>query len=59
MELLMAELEMLGNQKDLLEKELSSGEFDHEQLHLKSEELVNVRNQIDEKEMRWLELSEM
>jgi hypothetical protein len=41
-----------------LRVELNSGILDHEQLHQKSEELMQLKK-IDEKEMRWLELSEM
>lgn len=59
LELLEEELEALGNKKESLENELNSGELNHEQLHQKSEELMHLRKQIDEKEMRWLELSEM
>ncbi len=59
MEILEKELERMGQQIDQLENELNSGVLDHEQLHQKSEELMLVREKIDEKEMRWLELSEM
>ncbi len=59
MELLEEELEEMGNKIKTLENELSSGKLDHEQLHRKSEELVQIKKLIDEKELRWLELSEM
>jgi ABC transport system ATP-binding/permease protein len=59
LELLEEELEAIGQKKEQLEVELSSGELEHEQLHQKSEELEQLRKLIDLKEMRWLELSEM
>ncbi len=58
-ELLEEELNELENLKVQLEKSLSSGELGHEQLHRKSEELMQVKEKIDEKEMRWLELNEL
>jgi ABC transport system ATP-binding/permease protein len=58
-ELLEKELDLLGKKTKQLEIELSSGDLDHEQLHQKSEELMQIRNLIDEKELRWLELSEI
>lgn len=51
-----AELEKL---KISLEESLNSGTLNHEDLYAKSEEIVNIKHQLDEKELRWLELSEL
>jgi ABC transport system ATP-binding/permease protein len=59
METLEIELKGLEQQIVLLESELNSGILNHEQLHLKSEELSRIKTLTDEKEMRWLELSEL
>lgn len=53
------ELSQMGKQKQELEAILHSGELDHEQLHQKSEELMKLNDALDEKELRWLELSEL
>jgi ABC transport system ATP-binding/permease protein len=53
------ELSQMGKQKQELEAILHSGELDHEQLHQKSEELMKLNDTLDEKELRWLELSEL
>ncbi len=49
----------LGNQIELLENLLNSGELPHEQLYEKSLELEKIKTLLDEKEFRWLELSEL
>ncbi|HDR52788.1 MAG TPA: ABC transporter ATP-binding protein [Mariniphaga anaerophila] len=59
MELLETELGQLEKRKEELESILHSGELDHEQLHQKSEELMQLNDALDEKELRWLELSEL
>jgi ABC transport system ATP-binding/permease protein len=59
MKTLEAELKNLEQQKELLENELNSGLLTHDQLHLKSEELARIKTLTDDKEMRWLELSEL
>ncbi len=59
MELLEEELGQISEQLKKLETELNSGALNHEELHQKSEELMQVRKLLDEKEMRWLELSEL
>jgi len=59
LELLEEELKSLEDKKELLENELNSGNLNHELLHQKSEELMHVKAVIDDKEMRWLELSEL
>ena len=52
------EIEKLGNKKKELELMLNSGETDHEKLTGWSTKLQRVQSCLDEKEMRWLELSE-
>jgi len=58
-ELLESEIASLEEKKQTLENELNSGELKHDELFAKSHELEQVRNSIDEKELRWLELSEL
>jgi len=41
-----------------LEELLNSGSLQHDELYKKSKELENLKSQLDEKEFRWLELSE-
>ena len=53
------DLEELEKKKELLENELNSGSFGHEDLHNKAEELAQTRFLLDEKEMRWLEISDL
>jgi ATP-binding cassette subfamily F protein uup len=45
-------------EKQILEKEIVAGGLSSELLRTKSEKLVQLLNIIDEKEMRWLELSD-
>ena len=51
-----AELELKKNE---LESVLNSGELHHDELYQKSEELTKIKTLLDEKEFRWLELSEL
>jgi ATP-binding cassette subfamily F protein uup len=51
-----AELEDIKNEIELV---LHSGELNHDELYQKSEELVRIKTSLDEKEFRWLELSEL
>jgi ATP-binding cassette subfamily F protein uup len=48
----------LESEKELLEKELSTGTLSADELLMKSEKIGQLLNDIDEKTMRWLELSE-
>ena len=57
-ETLEAELENMTNEKEEIEKELSSGELDANDITEKSQRLSSLNEIIDEKEFRWLELSE-
>jgi ABC transport system ATP-binding/permease protein len=58
-EALETELAQLEQLKHQLENQLNSGNLNHEELHQKSEELVRLKVLSDEKELRWLELSEI
>jgi ABC transport system ATP-binding/permease protein len=49
----------LEKQKAALEETLNSGDLNHEELFEKSEELGKIRSDLDEKEFRWLELSDL
>ncbi|MDD2636229.1 MAG: ATP-binding cassette domain-containing protein, partial [Bacteroidales bacterium] len=53
------ELPILENKRANLENELNSGSLDSESLIIKSKELSQLINQIENKEHRWLELSEL
>jgi len=58
-EALEEEITTLNKRKRELEGLLNSGESDHEKLTEWGMELEKVKTTIDEKEMRWLELSEL
>ncbi len=58
-EILGTEIEQLENEKNKLEDLLNSGTLPHNELFLKSEELSEIKSQLDDKELRWLELSEL
>lgn len=58
-ELLEKELEHLNAEKQVLTEQLSSGNLDYPSLEKASNRIKEVDALIDEKEMRWLELSEM
>ncbi len=53
------ELETLAQKKESLTNQLNSGEGDHRDLAQWGTELQRVEKEIDAKEMRWLELSEL
>lgn len=53
------ELPELEQKKNELEELMNSGKLSTEELSKKSEEYAVLINEIDEKEMRWLELSEL
>ncbi len=59
MEHLEAEMKKLESEREQLETDLHSGDLDHEQLHKKSTELMHLKTLLDQKELRWLELSEL
>jgi ATP-binding cassette subfamily F protein uup len=58
-ELLEKEIEKLNAEKHTLTEQLSSGTLDYPSLEKASNRIKEVHALIDEKEMRWLELSEM
>ena len=58
-EQLSKEIEALEKEQKLLEEELCSGKLSVEELTEKSKRLPQIKDELDEKEMRWLELSEL
>ena len=58
-EQLTKELEQLENEQKTLEEALCSGKLSVEELTEKSKRLPEIKDEIDEKEMRWLELAEI
>ena len=59
LEQLEIELPQLESEKTALEEKLSSGTLSHEELSAAAARIGEIINQIEEKEMRWLELSEI
>ena len=57
-EKLETEIAELEKQKNDLEELLNSGTLTHDKLFSKSEKLGKIKTELDEKEFRWLELSE-
>lgn len=53
------EIELLETEKELIGNELSSGNLNSDELMSKSNRLTELITLIDEKSMRWLELSEL
>ncbi len=53
------EIEQLTQEQKQLEEELCSGTLSVEQLTEKSKRLPEIKEQLDEKELRWLELAEI
>ena len=58
-EILGIEIENLEAERTELENALNSGTLPHEALFRVSEQLMNIKSLLDEKELRWLELSEL
>lgn len=58
-EQLTKELEQLENEQKTLEEALCSGQLSVEELTEKSKRMPEIKDEIDEKEMRWLELAEI
>ena len=59
LEQLEIELPQLESEKTALEEKLSSGTLSHEELSAAAARIGEIINQIEDKEMRWLELSEI
>lgn len=59
MEQLEVTMENLESRKKELEEKLNAGKGGHEELQQWSEELQTILDELDDKELRWLELSEM
>lgn len=59
MEQLETELEQLNAEKEQLENKLNSGTLPQDELLCSSQRIAEVMELLDEKEMRWLELSEI
>jgi ABC transport system ATP-binding/permease protein len=57
-ELLQTEIETLSKEKETIHQQLSSGTIPFEELQQLSARIGEVTSLLDEKEMRWLELSE-
>ena len=53
------EIDALTEEQKKLEEELCSGKLSVEELTEKSKRLPEIKDELDEKEMRWLELAEM
>lgn len=58
-ESLESEIAKLEEEKTMLESEMSSGLLGNEELIKKSDRIAKVIDELDEKTMRWLELSEL
>jgi ATP-binding cassette subfamily F protein uup len=58
-EQLTADIEKLENEQKQLEMELCRGQLSVEELTEKSKRLPKLKDELDEKSMRWLELSEL
>ncbi len=59
LEQLEKEIESLESEKATISEELNSGTLDNNQLHEKSNRFGQITELLEEKEMRWLELSEI
>lgn len=58
-ERLETEIAQLEEEKQTLESEMSSGQLSNDELLQKSDRIAKVIDELDEKTMRWLELSEL
>jgi len=58
-ELIEKELADLSKEKETINAKLNSGQLPYEELQKLSQRIIDVSQQLDEKELRWLELSEM
>jgi len=58
-ELLGKEIEALTQEKDSITEQLHQGNLPYETLQQLSERIAEITSLLDEKELRWLELSEL
>ena len=58
-EALSKEIDALEKEQKLLEEQLCSGTLSVEELTEKSKRLPQIKDELEEKEFRWLELSEL
>ncbi len=58
-ELIEKDIASLENQKNILTENMSSGNVSFDELNTISERMIEVTKQLEEKEIRWLELSEV
>jgi len=58
LEKLETDIAALEEEKKVLEEAMNIGAFDHEELQRQSERFNAIKELLDEKELRWLELSE-
>jgi len=58
-ELIEKELAELSKEKETINAKLNSGQLPYEELQKLSQRIIDVSQQLDEKELRWLELSEI
>jgi ATP-binding cassette subfamily F protein uup len=49
----------LSKEKESINVKLNSGQLPYEELQKLSQRIIDVSHQLDEKELRWLELSEI
>jgi ATP-binding cassette subfamily F protein uup len=57
-EALTSEIQIMEEEKNLIEQEMSLGSLSPQELYTKSKKHGDLVSSLDEKEMRWLELSE-
>jgi len=56
---LQGKIDKLTKQREILDSKLTKGDGDYEELAKMTEELAAVNDEIENREMRWLELSEL
>lgn len=58
-ELLQKEIEQLTAEKEIITQQLNGGNLPFDQLQIQAQRIAEVTQLLDEKELRWLELSEL
>jgi len=59
LETLDADIPQVENRIKLLTEQLNSGSMDHQQLSELSQQIESLNHQLDEKSLRWMELTEL